>query len=581
MEKEYIIKTVKPLIPKYLVAIFYGLLLNLLIIGSTFISKLLLDNVLPSKDTSLLMIFVLGYLSFYVFRNIISFLKEFLFSKYGYKILCDIRSDIFSSITSKFSFSSFSSEKQGYIITLFRDWITSISWFLSNILLNTITECILLLIGLTVLAVVNLKIFFITFMTLPLYGLVYLCFNSKIRKNRINMMDKDVQVTQNLKDSLDSIKEIRILSTEDIFIEKYNLAQREFSEHGLKYVITTAAYDSLASITSIFGHIVVLYYGGIEVFSGNMTIGTLIALNSIVALLYNPIEKVVNFNRLLQVFKIELGKLTEFLKNNISETDVKENVDYLPYANQKSRNVLLKLDRVSFSYGDLKILENINLEIEKGYTYAIVGENGSGKSTLINLVTGLLIPNCGNVFFNGTNIHQDIYQFRKQVGYVPQDTFLLNDSILNNITFGRNNDSKRDIEELLSICEVDNLMKANSFDLNTIIGEKGNKLSGGQKQKIALCRALYNDPKLLIIDEGTSNTDSDSEMRILENIKRTFPGLSIILISHRLSTISSANNILVLKNSRIIEKGNVDQLYNKDSEFYKMFANQLQPGLIA
>ncbi|MBS5823133.1 MAG: ATP-binding cassette domain-containing protein [Clostridium argentinense] len=574
MEKEYIKKTLKPLIPKYLLAIFCGLLLNLLAIVSTLISKFLLDNVLPSKDTSLLTIFVLGYISFYVFRNIISFLKEFLFSKYGYRILYDIRSDMFSCITSKFNFSSFSSEKQGYIITLFRDWITSISWFLSNILLNTITECILLLIALTVLAVVNLKMFFITLITLPLYGLIYLCFNSKIRKNRGNMMDTDVQVTQNLKDSLDSIKEIRILNTEDIFIEKYNLAQKEFSKQGLKYVIITAVYDSLANIVSIFGHIIVLYYGGLEVFSGNMTVGTLIALNSIVALLYSPIERVVNFNRLLQAFKIELGKLTEFLKNNISETDVKENVDYLPYANQKSKNVLLKLDSVSFSYGDLKVLENINFEIEKGYSYAIVGENGSGKSTLINLVTGLLSPNCGNIFFDGINIHQDLYKFRKQIGYVPQDTFLLNDSILNNITFGRKNDLKHDIEELLSVCEVDSLMKSNLSDLNTIIGEKGNKLSGGQKQKIALCRALYNDPKLLIIDEGTSNTDSDSERRILNNIKRAFPDLSIILISHRLSTIKSADNILVLKDSRIIENGNVDKLYSKGSEFYKMFANQ-------
>lgn len=568
-------KTLKPLIPKYLVAIFWGLLLNLLTIGSTLISKFLIDNVLPSKDTSLLTIFVLGYISFYIFRNIISFLKEFLFSKYGYMILSDIRSDIFSCITSKFRFSSFSSEKQGYIITLFRDWITSISWFLSNILLNTISECILLLIGLTVLAVVNLKMFFITLMTLPLYGLIYLCFNSKIRKNRVDMMDKDVQVTQNLKDSLDSIKEIRILNTEDIFIKKYNLAQKDFNEQGLKYTIITAVYDGLANIASVFGHIIVLYYGGLEVFSGNMTIGTLVALNSIVALLYRPIERVVNFNRLLQVFKIDLGKLTEFLKNNISETDVKDNIDYLPYANPKGKNVLVKLNKVSFSYGDLKVLENINLEIEKGYSYAIVGENGSGKSTLINLVTGLLSPNYGNIFFNGINIHQNLYQFRKQVGYVHQDTFLLNDSILNNITFGRNNDSKCDIEELLKICEVASFMKVNLLDLNTIVGEKGNKLSGGQKQKIALCRALYNDPKLLIIDEGTSNTDSDSERRILNNIKRAFPDLSIILISHRLSTIKSADNILVLKDSRIIEKGNVDQLYNKDSEFYKMFADQV------
>ncbi|SHI07264.1 ABC transporter [Clostridium collagenovorans DSM 3089] len=575
MEEKYLKKIIKPLIPKYLSAIFLGLLLNLLIVGSSFIFKFLLDDVVPSRDMSTLTIFVIGYFSFYVFKNVVSFLKEFLFSKYGYKILYDIRSNVFSCITSKFSFTSFSSEKQGYIITLFRDWVTSISWFLSNILLSTITEGILLIIGLIVLFVTDIKIFLITLMTLPLYGIIYLCFNSKIRKNRMDMMDKDVEVIQNLKDSLDSIKEVRILNTEDKFIDKYNVSQNEFNEKALKYVITTGTYDSLANIISVLGNIVILYYGSIEVFSGNMTIGTLVVLNSIVALLYTPIERIVNFNRLLQVFKIELAKINKFLEDNISKDSVKENKDYLGSINNENKNILLQLQSVSFSYSNLKVLENINLDIEKGTSYSIVGENGCGKSTIINLVTGLLNPNKGNVFFNGVNIHEDLYSFRKQIGYVAQDTFLLNDSILNNIIFGRSEKSKEHIENLLNICEVDNFMKLNSFDLNSVIGEKGNKLSGGQKQKVALCRALYNIPKLLIIDEGTSNIDSDSERRIFKNIKAAFPELSIILISHRLSTVKLVDNVFVLKNCEIAEEGNREELYNKDSELNRIFSSHV------
>jgi len=410
---------------------------NLFVIGSAFISKLLLDNVLPSKDISILTVFTLGYLTFYIFRNIISYLKSVLFSRHGYKILSDIRSDIYSSITSEFCFTSFTTEKQGYIITLFRDWLNSISWFLSNILLSTVSDCILLVIALIILASVNLTMFFITLATLPLYGLVYYFFGDKIRVSRINMMNADAQVTQYLKDSLDSIKEIRILNTEKIFIEKYDSAQREFIDHGLKYVRIASLYDSLANMSSVLGHVVVLLLGSLAYFSGNMSIGTLVTVNSIIALLYSPIGSIVNFNRLLQVFKVELGKLTDFLKNNTSENNVRDNSDYLPNAGNKNGNIILKLEKVSFSYPGLKVLENIDLEIEKGCTYAIVGENGSGKSTLINLITGLLAPGSGNIFFNGVNIHEDIYQFRQQVGYVPQDIFLLNDSILNNIMFGR------------------------------------------------------------------------------------------------------------------------------------------------
>lgn len=359
-----------------------------------------------------------------------------------------------------------------------------------------------------------------------------------------------------------------------IFIEKYNSAQKKFNEQGLKYVIITSIYDSLSNISSILGHIVILYFGSLEVFKGTMTIGTLIALNSIVALLYAPIERIVNFNRLLQVFKIESQKLSDFLKNNTLIINVKNNKDYIDHSSSNNKNITLELNDISFSYDDLKILKNINMEVEKGLSYAIVGENGSGKSTLINLITGLLIPDKGNIFFQGTNIHQFLGNFRKQIGYVHQDTFLLHDSILNNITFGRENVSKYSIEKLLAICEIDNFIKANSLNENTIIGENGSKLSGGQKQKIVLCRALYNNPNLLIIDEGTSNIDSDSEKRIIQNIRNNFPDMAIIIVSHRLSTIKLADYVFVLKNSCIVEKCKINESDNKESIFYKLFSNQ-------
>ena len=579
MKKDYIRDILKPLIPKYILAILLGVLLNLLIIGSTYISKFLLDEVLPSGNTSLLAIFVIGYLFYYLFRNFASFMKEYLFSKHGYKILCDIRSHIFSAIISRFSFSSFSSEKQGYIITLFTNWLNSISWFLYNILLTTVTECILLIIAFVVLAAANIKMFFITLATLPLYGVVYFLFNANIRRDRKAMMEKDADVTQNLKDALDSIKEIRVLNTESVFLDKYDMAQKEFTDYGLKYVIITSLYDSLSNIISILGNMVVLYFGGMEVFQGNMTIGTLIALNSIVALLYAPIERIVNFNRLQQGFKVELNKLDDFMQKNAAAADAKESPFYQPENPQMDEKTVLRLDKVSFSYGNLNVLNNISMDIREGRSYAVVGDNGSGKSTLINLMTGLLVPGGGNIFYCGTNIWQDLRQFRGELGYVPQDTFLLNDTIVNNIIFGRENCSHCSLEELMELCEVSDILKANSMEEDTLIGERGSKLSGGQKQKIALCRALYTGPKILIIDEGTSNTDFDSESRILEKIKKKFPKMSIVIVSHRLSTIRIADHIIVLKDAGILEQGSREQLfYNQDSKFYRMFVSQMQNG---
>lgn len=575
MEKENILKILKPLIPQYVVSISLGLFINLLVIGSSFLSKILIDNILPSNNVSMLIEFMIGYLSYFILKSMASFGRNYLFSKHGYRILFDIRGEVYSAIVSKFNFVAFSTENQGYIITLFRDWLNSISWFLSNVLLNTITDCLLLILTLALLAIINLNMLCITLVTLPIYGFLYLFFNPKIKDTRKSMMEKDAIVTQNLKDSLDSIKEIRVLNAESVFAEKYNASQKEFCNLGLKYVITTAAYSSLTSIASVLGHVIVLLCGTLAVYDGKMSVGTLISLNSIVALLYSPVERIVGFNRVLQAFKIEMAKLNDVLRKNISLDNPKKSVDYCIQSNSPKVETILGLSNVSFSYGERHILEGVCLNFEPGKTYAIVGENGSGKSTLINLITGLLVPSRGNVFFDGINIHNNLEQFRSHIGYVPQDTMLLNESIESNITFCRNAVSEHALEEVLHICEVDVIMKTNSMSIDTVIGEKGNKLSGGQKQKIALSRALYRKPKLLIIDEGTSNIDSDTEERILKRVKSVYPGMTIIIVSHRLSTVRKADRIIVLDKSQVAENGEYAQLLDNGTVFRKIFANQI------
>lgn len=575
MEKENILKILKPLIPQYVVSISLGLFINLLIIGSSFLSKILIDNILPSNNVSMLIEFMIGYLSYFILKSMAFFGRNYLFSKHGYRILFDIRGEVYSAIVSKFNFVAFSTENQGYIITLFRDWLNSISWFLSNVLLNTITDCLLLILTLALLAIIDLNMLCITLVTLPIYGFLYLFFNPKIKDTRKSMMEKDAIVTQNLKDSLDSIKEIRVLNAESVFTEKYNASQKEFCNLGLKYVITTAAYSSLTSIASVLGHVIVLLCGTLAVYDGKMSVGTLISLNSIVALLYSPVERIVGFNRVLQAFKIEMAKLNDVLRKNISLDNPQKSVDYCIQSNSPKVETILGLSNVSFSYGERHILEGVCLNFEPGKTYAIVGENGSGKSTLINLITGLLVPSRGNVFFDGINIHNNLEQFRSHIGYVPQDTMLLNESIESNITFCRNAVSEHALEEVLHICEVDVIMKTNSMSIDTVIGEKGNKLSGGQKQKIALSRALYRKPKLLIIDEGTSNIDSDTEERILKRVKSVYPDMTIIIVSHRLSTVRKADRIIVLDKSQVAENGEYAQLLDNGTVFRKIFANQI------
>ncbi len=575
--RDFLKKTLKPFLPKYLFIITIGILLNILIIMSTFIAKVLVDKVLPSKNYKFLLMFILFYLSFYLFKSIINYLKEVFFSKYGYELLREIRTEFFSKIIFECDFLSFTNEKQGYIMTLFRDWINSISWFLSNILLNTLCDFILLLIVLLVIAKSNLIIFGTLIITIPLYGILYVIFNSKIRNQRKLMMDQDVLVTQQLKDSLDGIREIRSFNAQNSYIQKYSKIQNEFNESGIRYVKTSALYDCLSNIISFSGKGFILLICSILLFQEKMTLGLLLSISSLSSLVYSPVEKIVNFNRLFQVFKTEYEKLSDFTEKNFLRSPLgkKETFD-IP---EKKQNIGLLISKVCFSYDNNTILNNINIFFEKGKTYTIVGENGSGKSTLINLIIGLIYPKTGDIYFNGKSIFKDLkdlQDYRKKIGYVAQDVFLSNDTIKNNVIFGRENliNENENYKKSIEICELNASLNPEMLKDNFLTGEKGNKLSGGQKQKVALCRALYGSPEILILDEGTSNTDSESEERIIKKIRKLYPELTLIMVSHRLSTIHMSDIIIYLKNGEIKEMESFEKLYREGTAFYKLFSNQ-------
>lgn len=453
-----------------------------------------------------------------------NFIKNYLFSKYGYDILFDIRKDVFKKVINDFDFISFTSEKQGYIITLFQNWLTSIAWFLSNVILNTVSDAFLFLIGL---------------------------------------------------------------------------------KKGLDYVVITYLYDSISKIISISGPLIILVAGSIEIIKGNLTIGLLISMNSIVDLLYAPIERIVNSLKLYQSFKAESVKLFDFInniiKNNIDLTAIKkkeinkikttnkfinkenstttEKLNLVKNSNissdtfyKKNYKNLLKVKNLYFSYKNNFLNKN---KLNKGDFIAIAGDNGSGKSTLINILCGLIEPDKGFVKFKDVSIFENLQNYNKYIGYTSLNNFFYNASILENILIGRQIKDKDFFNKILKITQVDRIIENKKDGLNFKTCNNGNNLSGGEKQKIALARALLLKPEILIIDEGTSNINSEDEEKILREIRNFLPELAIIMVSHRLSILKYPETIYVLHNGKIEEQGNFDFLISKKCIFYNLYKSQI------
>jgi len=234
----------------------------------------------------------------------------------------------------------------------------------------------------------------------------------------------------------------------------------------------------------------------------------------------------------------------------------------------------IKIDSVQYSYpdSDKPAIKDISLSIPKSGSIALVGPTGSGKTTLVDILLGLLKPAEGTILVDGIDIYDNLTDWHRRIGYIPQNIYLLNDSIKNNIAFGLE-DSRIDkemIDTAIRTAQLDKFISSLSKGIETIVGERGIRLSGGQRQRIGIARALYNNPEVLVMDEATSSLDNTTEDSLIKALEKLKKDRTIVMIAHRLTTVQNCDKLYFLKDGNIIASGNYDELYSNCNEFRKM-----------
>lgn len=397
-------------------------------------------------------------------------------------------------------------------------------------------------------------------------------FAKSIRKYSRQNQETMEDMTQILKESLDGTRIVQSFNLEDEMRRRFNAVADRYLAYSRKIISREEASGPASeTLASLFIAAVLIYIGS-QTINSQLNIGDFIAFSFAIGLLQDSIKKVQGGYMKLQQSAVALERLRAIL-DNASIVPQPKNPRPFP-ADWKE----IKFRNVTFGFNETPVLRSVNLTIKRGEVVALVGSSGSGKTTLANLLPRFFDPTEGEILIGGVPIESmDLNELRDHVSLVAQDVFLFSDTIEKNIWAGNFDRSPDKVEEAARLANAHSFISKMKEGYQSRVGDRGSLLSGGEKQRISIARAIFKDAPILVLDEATSALDSESELEVQKGLDQLLSGRTALVIAHRLSTIAKADRILVLKQGQIVEQGSHKELLDRQGEYYRFF--QLQAGL--
>ncbi|MCF8009404.1 MAG: ABC transporter ATP-binding protein/permease [Halanaerobiales bacterium] len=418
---------------------------------------------------------------------------------------------------------------------------------------------------------IDIRLTMIALIPLPFLALLSTYFSKAIHEKFTAVQEAFSNLTDKVQENFSGIRVIKAFTQEDMEIEKFATANKLNYEKNIDLVKTWGLFHPMVQFITSLSFLIVIWYGGKLVIDGIISLGDFVAFNSYLGLLTWPMMAVGFVINLLQRGTASLKRLNKIF----NEKEEVHDQDIIPLDDLKGN---IEFNNLSFRYNedDQYVLDEISLKIKAGQTVAFLGRTGSGKTTIINLLLRLFNVDKNQILIDGYDINKiPIKLLRKKIGIVPQDNFLFSSSIANNIAFfDPNETNKEQIINAAKITKVYNDIAEFPEKFDTILGERGVTLSGGQKQRISMARAIIKNPKILILDDSFSAVDTHTEEKILNNLKPIMEDKTVILISHRISTIKNADMIYVLDQGKIIERGTHNKLIKNDKLYNDIYQKQ-------
>lgn len=555
-------------IPKYSIALILVLITSLLSMINPFLAGDIVDRVLKGNEKNILIPILIIMLVVVVIKGILTYTYQMIFERVSQDILLNIRKDLYSKLL-KLDFDYYNNTKTGDIMARMTGDTDALRHFIAWVVYNILSNLSVFIFAIISMVIVSLPLTLFMLAICPIIAIITIKMGVQISPTFYNIREAYSRLNSVTQENISGNRVVKAFSREDYEIEKFNKENLNYKEKNMDTTKIIGKYMPVLEYLSSFLSIIMILVGGILVINKSMTLGDLVIFNGLLWALNNPMRMAGYLINDTERFIASSIKIRELLN---TESNIKNSK--APVKSERIHGDIL-FDNVSFNYGDTAALKNVSFEAKCGQTIGIIGPTGAGKSTLVNLICRFYDATEGEVLIDYTPIKNiDIKQLRSSIGMAMQDIFLFSDTIEGNIAYGNPSVSLDKVKDIAKLSEAHGFISEMPEGYDTIIGERGVGLSGGQRQRISLARVLITNPSILILDDTTSAVDMETEFKIQKEVNLNNPNRTNFIIAHRISSVKSADLILVLDNGRIIESGTHDSLVNNKGYYYEVYKTQ-------